>query len=134
MSKVPIYNPNKSISNYINKCEKYLLELQKEKYKLILQFVNEWLNKNLKSLSEFKYINEKVLIKNPIYNIKMLKKYIPLFNETFEIILNIPSDFDENIIHDKYIVNLLNHMLKFIKYDLVKYKKNNNKYYTIKLL
>lgn len=133
MSKPPTYNPNKSISNFINKSEKYLLELQKEKYKLILQFINEWLNKSLKSLSEFKYINEKVLLKNPTYNLKILKKYIPLINDTFEIKLNVDENFDVNTIHNKYIINLLNHMLKFIKYDLIKHKKDNKKYYTIKL-
>lgn len=130
----PIYNPKKSINTYINKVEKYMMTIQQNKYNVILNFVNEWLNINLQSLTEFKNIREQTLLKNLDHNNNIIKKYIPIFNSTFEIELNIKENDDNEIIDNKYIINLLKYVLKLLKlnYNLIKINKNNIIVYTIK--
>jgi len=132
--QIPQYNPKQSISSYINNAETYLLNLQSNKYNTVLKFINEWLNINLKSLTEFKYIKETTLLKNIDHNKNMIIKYISIFNSTFGIELNVDTDTDTDEIDDKYIINLLKHVLKLLnmEYKLTKTNKNNNNYYAIK--
>ena len=130
----PKYNPKESINKYINKAEDYMMQMQQNKYNVILNFINDWLNINLKSLTEFKNIKEQTLLKNTDHNKNIIKKYIPIFNSTFDIELNIKENDDDEIIDDKYIINLLKYVLKLLKlnYDLIKINKNNIITYTIK--
>jgi hypothetical protein len=130
----PKYNPNKSINSYINRAEKYMMKTQETKYNSVLNFVNEWLNIELKSLTEFKNMSEKSLLKNTDHNKEIIKKYIPIFNSAFNVELNIKEDVDDKVIDDKYIINLLKYVLKMLKldYNLIKINKYGCTAYTIK--
>jgi hypothetical protein len=109
------------------------MKLQENKY-AILKFINEWLNVKLKSLTEFKFINKKKLLKDTNHNITIIMKYIDIFNSTFNMELNINSNTDVNEIDNIYIINLLKHLLKLFNkdYKLIKQTYNSNTYYTIK--
>lgn len=130
----PEYNPSESINTYINKAETYIMQMQQDKYSAILKFINEWLKTNLKSLMEFKNIREGSLIKDIAHNNEIMTKYIPIFNSTFSIELNVNEDIDYELVDDKYIITLLKHVIQLLDldYKLTKKTKNNNKYYTIK--
>ncbi len=133
---VPQYNPKESISTYINNAESYILDLQTDKYNAVLGFVNEWLNSNLLSLTEFKYMKESIILKNNVHNKNIIIKYIEIFNSAFGIELNISKDTNLDEIDNKYIINLLKHVLKLLNmdYKLIIINKNKNNFYTIKKL
>jgi hypothetical protein len=133
MASAPVYNPKESINKFIDRAESYMRNLQQNKYNVVLNFINEWLNINLKSLTEFKNIREITLLKNINHNKTIVEKHISIFNSTFGIELNITkNDIDD--LDDGYIIDLLKHVLKLLKldYKLIKINKNNVIVYTIK--
>lgn|ERR1700679_1939512 len=136
MNNPPKYRSNESINSYINKAETYLMKLQETKYDIVLNFINEWLNVNLKSLTDLKFIGEHKLLKDREHNILIIKKYVPLFNDMFAIELNINDDTEDEQIGDEYIIDLLKYMVKLLElqYKVVAINKNGKIYYTIKKL
>jgi len=138
----PKYDANEPVTQYLKDVDEYLLNITKEKYNLILQFVNAWLNvkQKLKSLTEFKDISLSYLIKNKEHNKEILKQY----GDNIRILLNIDDkkttvidDVENEKYNDKYIILFLGKALKCINYSLTNKKvvRNNSTItrYTIKM-
>lgn len=130
--EVPIYDGKESINKYMKRVEKYKDFIQKDKYDTILKFINEWLKTEFNSLTQFKNINEKTLLKNKKNNRDLIRKYCNLFEDKFNIKLSVDEETDSDEINDKYILYLLIKMLGLIDYHLTKKELANSKIiYTI---
>ena len=129
---VPEYNPRgkETINQYIRRVEEYKNIILKEKYDIILNFVNDWLNidKDIiyESLTKFTNIKESILLKNDKHNRNVMQKYSLIFKEKFQIQDNI----DET--QDKYIISFLIKLLNYIDYNLVKREFKGQFVYSIR--
>ncbi len=127
---VPKFTKSDTINTYIAKSEDFLMKLQHHKYNSILEFIREWANIQFKSLCQFRYMREDILLKDPAYNEVIVKKYISIFNKEFNIEINVR----ENDELDKlYIIDLLRLMLNCLNlnYKLSSWSKGSHKYYSI---
>lgn len=129
--EVPVYDGKESINKYMRRVEKYIDDMMKDKYNLILQFINEWLGVEFNSLTQFKSINEKKLLKNKKHNRDLIRKYCQLFVDKFNTHLSVDEETDSEEINDKYIIYLLKKMLNFIDYGLSKKELSINILYSI---
>jgi hypothetical protein len=131
---IPQYDGKESMTKYLQKIELFTLKLNEEKYKLLLEFLNEWLQltNKMKSLSEFKNISEDVLLKNKKRNRNLLRKYSSIIIDKLNVKFDINEDTDSDDIKDKYIIYFLSKSLESINYYLTSWQKNNVVFYTIK--
>ena len=91
--KIPNFEDGETITHYLKKVEEFNINRKKDKYDLILKFINKWLNYKdkykLKSLKEFKLISEKYLLRNPKYNRDILRKFSPEIIKILDITFDI---------------------------------------------
>lgn len=130
--EVPVYNAGESINKYIQRVEKYKAYIIRDKYNVILEFVNEWLNTTYSSLAQFKNINETALLKNDKHNRAVVRKYSDIFEKKFNTELSVDDETCSEEINDRYIIYLLMKMLHLIEYSLNKKEFNKKTYYTIR--
>lgn len=130
--EAPIYDGNETINQYIKRVERFKNKIVEEKYNVILEFVNSWLDKKYTSLSDFKNIYEEILLKNSKHNREIVRKYCDIFQNKFEVDLSIGLETDSDEINDRYIIYLLMKMLGIIGYSLTKRNYGNKIAYTIK--
>ena len=132
---VPQYNGG-SVTKYFKSVEQYELNLFKDKYNIILDFINEWLNYpekfKLKSLIGFKNIKEGILLKDLKHNRDILRKFSSNIIKKLEITFNIDDDTDSDEIKDRYILYFIQRCLASIKFSLTVRKVDDINYYTIK--
>jgi hypothetical protein len=132
---VPQYNGG-SVTKYFKSVEQYELNLLKDKYNIILDFINEWLNYpekfKLKSLIGFKNIKEGILLKDLKHNRDILRKFSSNIIKKLEITFNIDDDTDSDEIKDRYILYFIQRCLASIKFSLTVRKVDDINYYTIK--
>lgn len=107
--KIPKFNNNESFAKYVNRVEKYKLNLIKAKYQLIIDFINDWLNYEdkckIKSLTEFKNILRSDLLSDNIHNQKVICEYNKQIGKVFNINYKNPD-----------IIFLVTRMLSIINY------------------
>jgi hypothetical protein len=130
--EVPEFNPKgkETINQYVRRVEKFKAAILKEKYDIILKFVNEWLNSesgplgvdsDFNSLSEFTNVKEVVLLKDVTHNSKIVNKYEKILLDKFQIDISITNkDFLNENNKDKHIIFTLIKMLNIIDYVLIK--------------
>lgn len=130
--EVPEYNPKgkETINQYLRRVEKYKAIILKDKYNVVLNFVNDWLRAEYESLSEFTNIKESILLKNIKHNSNVVQKYTQIFKNKFEIDLTIDYNNDET----REILDLLIKMLSIIDYTLIKREFKDNIVYSIRQL
>jgi len=129
----PTYE-NESITKYLQKVESYKEYLIKDKYCIILNFVNDWLklsNKlRLKSLTEFKNIAETDLI-NDDHNQDIIEKHRDKIQTIINLSLSVNTAGQDD---NNFMILLVSKMLSSIGYYLHKRENRGSFYYTIKLL
>lgn len=136
---VPKWDPTcMTISQYLKHVEKYELYLKKDKYNIILDFVNKWLNyesenAKLKSLTEFKNIRQNILLEDPEHNRKILKDNNKNLKKVFNCNFAIDDETDDDDITDKYIIYVVTKMLASIKFTLTHKKVGKKIFYSIKM-
>lgn len=137
--KVPTYDDNMSIKEYLDQVEKYELFLRKEKYNVLLDFINKWLKytshgSKLRSLTEFTNISEKKLLADKKHNRKILRENTENIKKVFHLDnLNIDEETASDEITDKYIIYIVSKLLSLIEYTLSYRIKSHDTFYTIKL-
>lgn len=92
LSSKPIYNGNETPIEFMKKINAYENNIKKEKYEIVLQFINTWLykyNKNITSLLKFKKISEDIILSDEKYN-KMI------VNKNIDIVQKLGILFDDN--------------------------------------
>lgn len=119
---VPKINDDEDITSYLKRLEEYKLSLIQEKYTVLLEFINFWLGKSFKSLSEFKNISETVLLKDLKHNRKTLRTFSKKLNKIFNKTFSVEDDTDSDDITDKYIIYVLTKLLVSINYSLISKK------------
>lgn len=119
---VPKINDGEEITSYLKRLEEYKLSLIQEKYSVLLDFVNFWLDKSFKSLSEFKNIPETTLLKDLKHNRKTLRTFSKKLTKIFSKTFSVDDDTDSDDITDKYIIYVLTKLLVSINYSLTSKK------------
>jgi len=119
----PKYNiKTQTLNEYLREVDAYKLYLIKDKYNIILNFLNELMDKKINSLTDFKNVDEEILLKNKQRNNDALIKYTNSFKDKFNVKIN---DYDN-------IINILSRLLPKIQYTLLKISTDNKIIYTIK--
>jgi cysteinyl-tRNA synthetase len=129
--KAPTLRKGEHVNSFMNRMEEYRLYLINDKYNLILKFVNMWLTEEYKSLSEFKNISEKRLLKDPKHNRDTLRKYASKFKKVFNSNFTVEDDTDSDDITDKYIIYVASKLLAAINYKFGNKKVGERLYYYI---
>lgn len=128
----PVYNKLESVTKYLRKVESFKNNVLKEKYDMVIRFLNEWTNLNIKSLTDFQNMNENDLLKNQKHIHGVVRKYSEIFEKTFKIDLSVDDSTDSDDIKDKYIIFILSKVLIDLDYNLSKTQFNNKTFYAIK--
>lgn len=135
-SAVPKYNGG-SITQYIKKVQEFEIKLKEEKYNLVLQFVNDWLDfpneYKLKSLTEFKGMEQDELLKDAKHNRRILRRHSNKIVKKLNVTFNVDDDTASDEIKDNYILYFLSRSLTKIGYSLTMRKVDNKNYFTIKI-
>jgi hypothetical protein len=139
---LPEYDGSESLTKYLSRMKDLRFKLNSHKYDKILEFLNIWLKKyniNLKSLTDFKKVPEKLLLSDESYNKKILDKHYTSLSNDLDI--NNENYDSDNLSTEEYEklekdYKLRNNILSFIKeilttidYGLIinKIKKMNSK-------
>lgn len=130
--EIPEYDGIESVNKYMKRVEKYKQYILKEKYDVILLFINEWLKKNYESITSFRNISEEILLKNLKHNRDIIRKYCDLFKNKFSLDLTIDLETDSDEINDRYIITLLGKMLNLVDYHIIKRELGTKILYTIR--
>ena len=100
---IPIYDSTKSYSAYLNEFARYEMEIKKEKYNKILDFLNDVVKPvglSYKTLSDFKNISETRITVNEEHNIKIIEKHKKILFESLKITKEFTTDSDEDYEED----------------------------------
>lgn len=120
-NKFPEYDGSESLTKYLERIKDMKFKMNAHKYEKILEFMNIWLAKykiNLKSLTDFKKIPEKILLSDEIHNKKILDKYYTSLSSYLDVSnVNYDSDNSSTDSYDKIEreYNIKNNILCFIK-------------------
>jgi hypothetical protein len=123
---------NYSDPTYVTRerAENYIIELKRDKYNIILKFVNNVLNKKYNTLRDFKNIDIDYVLKNNKNLINIYLLYQQEFELKFKVNLMEKKDSTNDI--SKNFIKNLKACLKTIEYKLVNFKCNDKVLYTIK--
>jgi len=125
MMEIP--NENTSFHEYVRYMKKYINKLQKNKYTLILKFINKYFEKyniNFKSLLCFKKISNNYFT-NEQHNTEIMQLYADTISKSLNI------SYNEEINLEETIINFIKNMLSKIQYKLIKKTINNKLFYYI---
>lgn len=129
--EIPVYDGKESVNKYLKRIELYNNAILKEKYVLILNFINELTKNNYKALTDFKDVNEKLLLKDSKHNHAVIRKYCEIFENKFKINFSVDGETDSDDINDTYIFFVMQKVLININYILLKSEVNGNSYLSI---
>jgi hypothetical protein len=159
---LPVYKTGMNLSLWKRQMDEYDTMWNRERYRLLLMFINSWLanyNISIKSLLDFKKISEEDVSKDEKYNKKIVKDNINIINKIFSMNHKIKGCYVKKEIDEEYInsgknlwddesddeisidtddineleiIKIIREMVKKIDYTLVKNVINDKNYYTIK--
>lgn len=119
-----------SVNDYWSKVERFNIDLNKKRYNLILNILNDICGLTnefrYKSLIRFNRIFRETLLKNTDRNKKVFLKY----TDEIKTLLSIEIILDD--IKDDYFIKTIRRMLASINYKFVASEYNNNKIYKVK--
>ena len=130
----PIYDGKETINQYLDRIKEYEISLKRNKYNIILNFINQWVSPyklKFKSLLEFKNIEMNSVLLDTKHNKKILKRNCLKICEKLYINSNIDEEIDTDDIPENEIIIFLRKILETIEYSLIKRKIDNKYYYTI---
>ena len=135
---VPKYDGTMSITKYLKLVDAFTIELKKERYNLLLAFVNDWLKLDdddvkLTSLSDFKNMEESVILKDKKHNNAVLRKYRDQIVEKLNPNFDIDDETDSDDIKDKYIIYFMSKSLVSIDFSMVSRTYGKKVVYTIRM-
>ena len=133
MASVLKYNPNETMTQYLRRARDFKIQIEKNDYDTILNFLNEILDLDgkykLTSLMDFKRIKHNDLLLDPAKNKDILVKYSDDFKDHLDYEIS-SSTIDK--MKDEYIIHVIRCLLKKINYNLRKRKFDSGFYYYVK--
>jgi hypothetical protein len=122
------YNEGETMTQFLRRAEQYKIKLMSDKYTIVINFINELLELSntkykIKSLRDFKKINEDDLIQSSSHNKKIIKKYLNDFSK----ILSLEFSKEKIKTDVKYVIYVLQKILCSINFKLKisKYESKN---------
>ncbi len=138
----PKYDGKESMPQFERRIEKYLAEINKNKYDKLLDFLNLWLKmteKKFMSLTDIKNIPEKLLLGDAKHNRNILRRHGQDLMILFGIDTTIDDETDSDDINDNYITDFVKKILNAFGYTMItrmkadiKEKNIQRVFYTIK--
>jgi hypothetical protein len=135
--ELPEFKDGDSIGQFAEKVRLYEVAVKRERYNIILGFLNEWLvpyKINLKSLLEFRGISESTIDKHTEHNKKTIKtntvdikKRLNIAESDLEF-----DDVDTDDIPESEILRFISVIVDKVGYHLYKYYYKESTYYSIK--
>ena len=126
MNKAPKFKKDETYIKYKKRLDNYNVEQLKERYNLLLKFINKWLGYDgkygLKSIKQFKNVPRKELLYDLKHNRKILRKYSNEIKEKLDLTFVITDETDSDEINDQFIIIFLGRSLSSIGYKLVSKK------------
>ena len=126
MNKAPKFKKNDTYVKYKKRLDDYNVGQLKEKYNLLLKFINKWLGYegkySLKSIKEFRNVPRKYLLYDLKHNRRILRKYSDEIKEKLDLTFVITDETDSDEINDQFIIIFLGRSLSSIGYKLVSKK------------
>lgn len=147
-NQLPEYDGSESLTKYLSRIKDLRFQMNSHKYDKILEFMNVWLEKykiQLKSLTDFKKVPEKILLSDETHNQKILDKYYTSLSSYLDTNnTNYDSDNSSTDSYDKLereykirnnILSFIKEILTTIDYTLIinKEKKSKEVSYSIKM-
>lgn len=133
MASILEYNPSETITQYLRRAREFKMQIEKNDYDTILDFLNDLLDLTgkfrLASLIDFKRIKHNDLFLDPDRNKEILRKYSNDFKNNLDYEIS-TSTIDK--MKDEYIIHVIRCLLKKINYNLRKRKFNSGFYYYVK--
>lgn len=132
----PIFDGKESLTHFIRRVKDFELQVLKEKYDLILEFVNELMNKEKKYISLTEFINEPDHIITS--NVRHNKKVINIYKDKLAKVLNINVleltciTSEEDTIESSFTIIFLKKIINSINFSLVSRIVDDKIYYSIK--
>jgi len=135
---IPKYDGTMSITKYLKLVDQFTIEIKKERYNLLLAFVNDWLkleedDVKLISLSDFKNMEESVILKDKKHNMEILRRYKDEIVQKLNPNFDIDEETDSDDIKDKYIIYFMSKSLTAIDFAMVSKTYGKRVLYTIKM-
>ena len=119
------FNESDSAHTMMQNLDAYILSIKKDKYKLILDFMNDLFDKNHTTLKKFVNMSYAQLDNDVITN--TIEKH----KENIKKKLRVEVKIDDKSNLKQYVFKLIKDMLKVIDYKLTKTEKYDKYYYTI---
>lgn len=127
------FKPGESITKYLRRAQEFKMNIQKDDYDTILDFLNDILDLKgkyrIKSLIDFKKIKHDDLLLDHEKNKTTLKEYSPKFKKYLDYEL---SDDTINKMKEEYLLYIIKDLVSKINYKLVKRKYDSGYYYSIR--
>lgn len=114
---IPKIKKNEDPALYLKRLDEYVIKISKNRYNLLLKFINELFNIKLTALTQFKNIPEVEFMKDYENKNNIVDKYYPEFEKQFNIKFKKNNNTEDNNIED----------LKTSKIGKKNNKKSNNK-------
>lgn len=134
--EVPKFKRGESITTYMRRVEEYQVLVIQEKYDLLLDFVNEWLNlkddDKITALTQFMKISEKSLLSDAKRNRDTLRKFSDKIIEKLNPDFSVDDETASDEIDDKYIIHFFRRSCVAINYKLVSFTIRNKTFYSVK--
>jgi len=127
------FKPGESITKYLRRAQEFKMNIEKNDYDTILDFLNDLLDLTgkyrLKSLTDFKRIKQDDLFLDTEKNKNLLREYSSKFNKHLDYDI---SDDTINKMKDEYLLYIIKDLLKKINYRLVRRHYDSGYYCSIK--
>ncbi len=129
---VPKYDGTMSVTKYLRIVDEFTIEIKKERYTLLLAFINDWLkleddDTKMTSLIDFKNMDESVILKDKKHNRDVLRKYQDQIVQKLNPDFDIGEETDSDDIKDKYIIYFVAKSLTSIGFSLSSRTVGKNK-------
>lgn len=121
------YNSSDPVYVMKQKLDDLITSVRKEKYNIILSFINKLFNKTHKSLRDVKNIKYTDMSHEAL---NILSDFQKKFKDKLKIVINV-DDLEDEDLTEEYIFNLIKSMVKSIEYSLIRTEKNKKNIYTI---
>lgn len=130
-----VYDESLSVRDNLYNMKMMIEEIKMSRYNLVLEFINKWMkykgDNKIKSLTNFKNVTERDLIKNKKYNRKLIKEYCNEFKKKFGIKLSIKKNTPDEKISKRYIIYMVRKALVKLDYTMKARDYKDKTYYTI---